>query len=306
MADAEQQFMETSENGNGEELNGAGEQLEAGDDSAAQDESHNGDGGQIDASKGEEDAGKMFVGGLSWDTSKKDLKDYFSKFGEVTDCTIKMDANTGRSRGFGFILFKEAASVEKVLQQKEHRLDGRHIDPKKAMAMKKDPVKKIFVGGLNPETTEEQIREYFGAFGEIEAIELPTDPKTNKRRGFVFITYKEESPVKKIMEKKYHNVSGSKCEIKIAQPKEVYQQQQYGGRGGYGGRGRGRGGQNQNWNQGYNNYWNQGYGGQGYGYGGQQGYGNYGGYGNYDYSSGYYGYGGGYDYSRKYFQPKNP
>ncbi|KAI5096783.1 heterogeneous nuclear ribonucleoprotein A/B-like isoform X1 [Silurus meridionalis] len=308
--DSEQQLMETSENGNlGEEaLNGAESadtQLEVegveGGDEAAQGESQNGaaDGGQIEASKGEEDAGKMFVGGLSWDTSKKDLKDYFSKFGEVTDCTIKMDSNTGRSRGFGFILFKEAASVERVLQQKEHRLDGRQIDPKKAMAMKKDPVKKIFVGGLNPETTEEKIREYFGAFGEMESIELPTDPKTSKRRGFVFITYKDETPVKKVLEKKYHTVNGSKCEIKVAQPKEVYQQQQYGGRGGgsYGGRGRGRGGQ-QNWNQGYGNYWNQGYGNQGYGYGGQQGYGNYGGYGNYDYSSGYYGYGGGYDYNQ--------
>lgn len=302
MADAEQQFMETSENGNEEDVNGA----ELAEEAPVEDE-ENGDGGQIDASKGEEDAGKMFVGGLSWDTSKKDLKDYFSKFGEVTDCTIKMDSNTGRSRGFGFILFKEAESVDKVLQQKEHRLDGRQIDPKKAMAMKKEPVKKIFVGGLNPETAEEKIREYFGAFGEMENIELPTDPKTNKRRGFVFITFKEESAVKKIVEKKYHNVSGSKvtngeedlCEIKIAQPKEIYQQQQYGTRGGFGGRGRGRGGQNQNWNQGYNSYWNQGYGNQGYGgYGGQQGYGGYGGYGSYDYSSPYYGYGGGYDYTQ--------
>ncbi|KPP74945.1 heterogeneous nuclear ribonucleoprotein A/B-like [Scleropages formosus] len=316
MSDAEQQFMETSENGHeGEEdLNGAegAEQVEedaveAEHDAAAAEEEEEeeedsqnggGDGGQINASRAEEDAGKMFVGGLSWDTSKKDLKDYFSKFGEVTDCTIKMDPNTGRSRGFGFILFKDASSVEKVLEQKEHRLDGRQIDPKRAMAMKKEPVKKIFVGGLNPETTEEKIREYFGTFGEIEAIELPMDPKSNKRRGFVFITFKEESPVKKVLEKKYHNVSGSKCEIKIAQPKEVYQQQQFGGRGGYGGRGRGRGGQNQNWNQGYNNYWNQGYGNQGYGYGGQQGYGGYGGYGNYDYSAGYYGYGGGYDYNQ--------
>uniref|UniRef100_A0A3Q3LEZ6 Heterogeneous nuclear ribonucleoprotein A/B n=2 Tax=Mastacembelus armatus TaxID=205130 RepID=A0A3Q3LEZ6_9TELE len=309
MSEIEQQYMETSENGHegDDDFNGAGLTEEGNDGSAvndcgegaeadADDSSQNGgtEGGQIDASKGEEDAGKMFVGGLSWDTSKKDLKDYFSKFGEVTDCTIKMDQQTGRSRGFGFILFKDAASVDKVLEQKEHRLDGRQIDPKKAMAMKKDPVKKIFVGGLNPDTSKEVIQEYFGTFGEIETIELPQDPKTEKRRGFVFITYKEEAPVKKVMEKKYHNVGGSKCEIKIAQPKEVYQQQQYGARG-YGGRGRGRGGQGQNWNQGYNNYWNQGYN-QNYGYG-QQGYG-YGGYGNYDYSAGYYGYGGGYDYNQ--------
>ncbi|KAM9348293.1 heterogeneous nuclear ribonucleoprotein A/B-like [Symphorus nematophorus] len=297
MADAETLLMETSDqNGNeGEEdQNGAEQELMVGEDSQSSQDNGT-DGGKIDASKGEEDAGKMFVGGLSWDTTKKDMKDYFSKFGEVSDCTIKIDPNTGRSRGFGFVLFKEPASVDKVLEQKEHKLDGRPIDPKKAMAMKKEPVKKIFVGGLNPEATEDTIREYFGAFGEIETIELPIDPKSKKRRGFIFITYKEEASVKKCLEKKYHTIQGSRCELKVAQPKEVYQQQQYGaGRGGgYGGRGgRGRGGQNQGWNQGYGNYWNQGYGNQGYGYGG------YSGYSNYDYSSGYYGYGPGYDYNQ--------
>lgn len=80
-----------------------------------------------------------------------DLKDSFTKFG---DCTIKMDPNTSRSRGSGSLLFKDAASV-KVLDQKEHRLDGRVIDPKKALAVK-EPVKKFFVGG-RPEATEKKI-----------------------------------------------------------------------------------------------------------------------------------------------------
>ncbi|XP_041267989.1 heterogeneous nuclear ribonucleoprotein D0 isoform X1 [Onychostruthus taczanowskii] len=251
------------------------------------------EGAKIDASKNEEDEGKMFIGGLSWDTTKKDLKDYFSKFGEVVDCTLKLDPITGRSRGFGFVLFKESESVDKVMDQKEHKLNGKVIDPKRAKAMKtKEPVKKIFVGGLSPDTPEEKIREYFGGFGEVESIELPMDNKTNKRRGFCFITFKEEDPVKKIMEKKYHNVGLSKCEIKVAMSKEQYQQQQqWGSRGGFVGRARGRGGgPSQSWNQGYSNYWNQGYGNYGYN---SQGYGGYGGY---DYTgyNNYYGYG---DYS---------
>ncbi|XP_077593803.1 heterogeneous nuclear ribonucleoprotein D0-like isoform X3 [Stigmatopora nigra] len=250
------------------------------------------EGARIDASKNEEDEGKVFVGGLSWDTTKKDLKDYFSKFGEVIDCTLKLDPMTGRSRGFGFVLFKEAISVDKVSAQKDHKLNGKVIDPKKAKAMKsKEPVKKIFVGGLSPDTPEEKVREYFATFGEVEAVELPMEAKTNKRRGFCFITFKEEEPVKTIMQKKYHNIGLSNCEVKAAMSKEQYQQQQYwGGRGGYSPRSRGRGsGAGPNWNQGYGNYWSPGYG--NYSSYGNQGYG---GYGSYDYSgySNYYGYGG--------------
>ncbi|XP_069754624.1 heterogeneous nuclear ribonucleoprotein D0-like [Narcine bancroftii] len=305
MTDVEQQHAKGSQNGHYDDGEGpdGGEEMVA--DGAVVAASAETEGSKINASKNEEDAGKMFVGGLSWDTSKKDLKDYFSKFGEVVDCTIKMDPATGRSRGFGFILFKDCSSADRVLEQKEHKLDGRVVDPKRAMAMKKEPVKKIFVGGLHPDTPEDKIREYFGSFGEVESIELPMDSKTNKRRGFCFISFKEEEPVKKILEKKYHDIGNSKCEIKVAQPKEVYQQQQqWGGRGSFTGRGRGGGrgtGQSQNWSQGYsNNYWNPNYS-SSYGYSGQSGYGAYGGYDytSYNYNSSYYGgYGQGYDYNQ--------
>uniref|UniRef100_A0A8C5MEZ1 Heteroous nuclear ribonucleoprotein D like n=1 Tax=Leptobrachium leishanense TaxID=445787 RepID=A0A8C5MEZ1_9ANUR len=269
------------------------------------------EGSKINASKNQQDEGKMFIGGLSWDTSKKDLTEYLSRFGEVVDCTIKTDPITGRSRGFGFVLFKEADSVDKVLETKEHKLDGKLIDPKRAKALKgKEPPKKVFVGGLSPDTTEEQIKEYFGGFGDIENIELPMDTKTNERRGFCFITYTGEDPVKKLLESRFHQIGSGKCEIKVAQPKEVYrqqQQQQKGGRGGGttttgrgGTRGRGRGGQGQSWNQNYNNYYDQGYG----SYGNNntysdQSYNSYSGYDypSYNYSS-YGGYNQGYtDYS---------
>lgn len=53
------------------------------------------------------------------------------------------------------------------------------------------------------------------SLNQVESIELPMDNKTNKRRGFCFITFKEEEPVKKIMEKKYHNVGLSKVCFKL-------------------------------------------------------------------------------------------
>ena len=52
------------------------------------------------------------------------------------------------------------------------------------------------MGGLSPDTSEEQPKEYFRDFGEIENIESPVDTKTNERRGFCFITYTDEEQVK--------------------------------------------------------------------------------------------------------------
>ena len=44
----------------------------------------------------------------------EDLREYFEKFGGVVDCTLKTDPATNRSRGFGFVLFAEAPTVDKV------------------------------------------------------------------------------------------------------------------------------------------------------------------------------------------------
>lgn len=53
---------------------------------------------------------------------------------------------------------------------------------------------------------------------QIETAELPTDHKTKKRRGFIFITFKEASSVKKCLEKKFHNIQGSRVWILFLLP----------------------------------------------------------------------------------------
>lgn len=261
-----------------------------------------------------DDKGKMFVGGLSWETDENKLRDYFKKFGEVRDCMIKRDQETKRSRGFGFILFADANSVEQVLETSEHHLDGRNIDPKRAKALRKDS--KLFVGGLNPDTTEETIKKYFEDFGEIDTIERPRDRTTQKARGFCFITFTKDGVIGKIMEQsKYHTIDGRQCECKDGDSRKQARGRGAGGNegpgeaaggfnngaGGYGGQGQwpGAAGQ-QNWFGGYpqttpgydygSGY--GGYGGYGGGYAGYAGYGaGYGGYGGY---GNYQGYGDGY------------
>ena len=43
---------------------------------------------------------KLFVGGLNWKLRGKELREEFSKFGEVAFARVKLDKETGKSRGF--------------------------------------------------------------------------------------------------------------------------------------------------------------------------------------------------------------
>ena len=47
--------------------------------------------------------------------SADDLRDYFEKFGKISDATVKTDPATGRSKGFGFVVFVDPATVDEVL-----------------------------------------------------------------------------------------------------------------------------------------------------------------------------------------------
>ncbi|KAG9492365.1 hypothetical protein GDO78_000719 [Eleutherodactylus coqui] len=78
-------------------------------------------------SDSQHDPGKMFIGGLSWQTSPDSLRDYFSKFGEIRECMVMRDPTTKRSRGFGFVTFADPASVDKVLAQPHHELDSKTV-----------------------------------------------------------------------------------------------------------------------------------------------------------------------------------
>ena len=249
--------------------------------------------------------GKIFVGGLSWETTEDGLKQYFSKYGEVSDCVIMQDPMTKRPRGFGFVTFTDQASVEEVMKNGPHTLDNKTIDPKPATMKSATPpsqggsfngrVKKVFVGGIAAGTTEDDVRNFFGQFGPVTEIDLKFDKATQRMRGFGFVGFDSEDTVDRLCQIHFHQINGKTVEVKKAEPRfsatgpQSYQGPRPlgGGGGGGGGYQQGGGGYQPSYGRG-GNY--APYGGGAYG-----GYGNYGGgYSQGQQYGGYGGYGGGY------------
>ena len=61
--------------------------------------------------------------------------------------------------------------------------------------MNQQTVKKMFVGGLKDDTTEDMIRDTFN--GKIDSVEMIKDKATGKSRGFCFITFDDPDTVDK-------------------------------------------------------------------------------------------------------------
>ncbi|KAK5056840.1 hypothetical protein LTR84_012372 [Exophiala bonariae] len=217
--------------------------------------------------------GKMFIGGLNWETTDQSLHDYFSQFGEVHECTVMRDSATGRSRGFGFLTFKDPKTVNTVMV-KEHFLDGKivrpfmfdpprarkengpltsrarrkgkgkglhsgfQIDPKRAIPRdEQEKTAKIFVGGVSQEASEEDFESFFAQFGRVVDATLMMDKDTGRPRGFGFVTFDSDAAVEKCLEYQPLEILGKMIEVKRAQPRGKMGEEDDFNRGG---RGRGK------------------------------------------------------------------
>ncbi|MPC14215.1 heterogeneous nuclear ribonucleoprotein 27C-like isoform X2 [Portunus trituberculatus] len=185
-----------------------------------------------------EEKGKMFVGGLSWETTQESLQRYFGQYGEVIDCVVMKNNETGRSRGFGFVTFADPNKVDAVLKSGPHELDGRTIDPKACNPRSMQKQKrngnwpKVFLGGLPSNLTETDLRNFFSRFGGVMEVVIMFDQEKKKSRGFGFLSFETEEAVDRAVAEHFVNINGKQVEIKKAEPRDTSKAQEEGGQWG--------------------------------------------------------------------------
>lgn len=175
----------------------------------------------------EDEKGKLFVGGLSWETTQEALQRYFQRYGEVVDCVVMKNNESGRSRGFGFVTFADPANVNAVLNSGPHMLDGRTIDPKPcnprtlSRPKRNNGYPKVFLGGLPSNVTETDLRTFFMRYGKVMEVVIMYDQEKKKSRGFGFLSFEEDEAVDRCVSEHFVNLNGKQVEIKKAEPRDV-------------------------------------------------------------------------------------
>ncbi|KAJ8633476.1 hypothetical protein MRB53_026812 [Persea americana] len=71
---------------------------------------------------------KIFVGGLAWETQRDTMRRYFEQFGEIQEAVVITDKSTGRSKGYGFVTFKDPDSAMRACQDPSPVIDGRRAN----------------------------------------------------------------------------------------------------------------------------------------------------------------------------------
>ncbi|XP_030370977.1 ribonucleoprotein RB97D [Scaptodrosophila lebanonensis] len=172
---------------------------------------------------------KIFVGGLPTHTSVETVRDFFNKFGEVADAVVMRDPVSNRSRGFGFVTFVDAATVDNVQRCRPHSIDNKTVETKRALprheanrsASNSGNIKssKVFLGGLKDCHDENSLREHFSQFGKITNIKLLVDNETGRKRGFGFLDFEDMASADRALVQGKHTINLSAVEVKKAAQK---------------------------------------------------------------------------------------
>lgn len=144
------------------------------------------------------------VKNLSFSTKEASLEKLFQKCGALRKVTVarRKDPKRGMlSMGFGFVEFVDSKSTEKALETLQstildgHALNLKLSQKKMAQAPKRkaetESRSKIIVRNVAFEATSNEIRELFGAFGQLKRVRMPKK-FDGKHRGFAFVEFLTE------------------------------------------------------------------------------------------------------------------
>ncbi|KAK3825941.1 MAG: hypothetical protein J3Q66DRAFT_111706 [Benniella sp.] len=169
----------------------------------------------------------VFVMQLSARLKTSELEEFFAKAGRVRAARIIEDRNTGRSKGVGYVEFYEEESVAKAIALTGQKLldipvIAKHTESEKnrlalqaatqaaqdaATAAAAQPAStdlsqhRLYVGSVNFDLTEDDLKQVLEPFGPIEFIKLHRDAETGKSKGFAFVQYKSAEDAKQAMER---------------------------------------------------------------------------------------------------------
>ncbi|XP_062228476.1 probable RNA-binding protein ARP1 isoform X2 [Phragmites australis] len=71
---------------------------------------------------------KVFVGGLAWETPSEGLRQHFARYGDILEAVVIADRLTGRSKGYGFVTFREPEAARRAVQDPNPTIAGRRAN----------------------------------------------------------------------------------------------------------------------------------------------------------------------------------
>nr|GEW13605.1 UBP1-associated protein 2A-like [Tanacetum cinerariifolium] len=178
---------------------------------------------------------KIFVHGLGWDTTTETLINEYEKYGEIEDCKAVVDKVSGKSKGYGFILFKKRIGAKKALKEPQKKIGNRVTSCQLASAgpvpapppvvsasgtkgavVSEYTQRKIFVSNVAQDIDPAKLTEFFAKFGEIEEGPLGLDKLTGKPKGFALFVYKSIDSAKKALEEPHKIFEGHTLNVQKA------------------------------------------------------------------------------------------